>query len=110
MSILYCRRMKNKYSDWAVFRHVPELRTYVLLMWGAKLLGWSTLVIMSPLFLVGMLAIGIVMVMDYVGRMALWAPHKVTAWLYKFQQDQIRNAHDEVSIDEIHERIGTDDK
>jgi len=96
----------NLYRDFCTYRHCPEIRANIRLVWTAKMLGWASLILLSPFLLIGIVAIGIVNVVDFIGKHALWLPHKATAWLFHFQQNQIKNAHDILDIDEINVRLG----
>lgn len=78
-------------------------------MYAAKLTGLLTLVVFSPLILLGLLSIAVVHVFDFLGQIALWVPHKITDWLEEFQRNQINSAHAKIQLEEIQHRVGKSD-
>jgi len=89
-----------------IFRKCPELRREVLLVELSKASSFLTMVIFSPLILIGLIAIGVVHVFDYIGQAALWPAHYITNWLHEFQRETVRTAHSKLTIEEIQERTG----
>ena len=75
-------------------------------MYAAKLTGFLTLVVFSPLILVGLLSIAVVHAFDFIGQIALWPAHKITDWLHDYQRNQIRTAHSKLDIETIQKRTG----
>lgn len=72
----------------------------------AKVAGLLTLLVFSPLILLGIISIGVVHAFDYIGQIVLWPAHKMTDWLQEYQRDQIRAAHAIMPIDDIQARVG----
>jgi len=97
------KRIKH---DIQIFHYCPEIRGFLFRMWIAKLTSYLSLAILSPFMLIGLIAIGIVSIMDRIGQLALFPAHKATQWLFRYQQNQIRGSHDVMSVEEIQARIG----
>ena len=95
-------------KDLQVYRKCPEIRSNVRQIYMAKLGSLFTLVIMSPLLLLGLVSIAIVHVFDFVGQIALWPLHKTTDWLQEFQRNTIRDGHSKLPLEEIARRTGQD--
>jgi hypothetical protein len=89
-----------------IFRKCPELRREVMLIELSKASSVLTMVIFLPLLLVGLVAITVVHVFDYVGQAALWPAHYITNWLHELQRDTIRTAHSKLTVEEILARTG----
>ncbi|GEM_PF-3890975 len=100
--------IKNLIRDFNVYRLCPEVRSHVRQMYAAKLVSYSSMVVLSPLILIGLLSVGLVHVIDYIGQFSLWPAHKVTTWLHNYQQRQIKSAHSVLSLEEVQKRIGTE--
>lgn len=98
--------MFNLPRDFKTYHKCPEIRAHVRQMYAAKLAGIITVVIFSPLLVVGLAAIGIVHLFDYIGQFSLWPAHKITGWLHEYQRSQITSAHAILSIEEIQTRTG----
>lgn len=79
-------------------------------MYGAKLTGILTVLILLPLTLFGLVCILVVHALDFVGQIFLWPGHKITQWLHHFQQEQIREAHAIIPVEEIQKRRGDKDE
>ena len=98
--------MSSTLENIQIFRKCPELRREVALVELSKASSILTMLIFSPLILVGLLSIAIVHLFDYVGQFALWPAHHITNWLHEFQRETIRTAHSKLTIEEIKERTG----
>jgi hypothetical protein len=75
----------------------------------AKAAGLLTLLVFSPLIILGIISIGVVHAFDYIGQAVLWPAHKITDWLQEYQRDQIRSGHAVLPLEEIQARVGIKD-
>lgn len=98
--------MSSTFENIRIFRKCPELRREVALVEFSKVSSVLTMVIFSPLIVLGLIAIGIVHLFDYIGQWALWPAHYITNWLHEFQRETVRTAHSKLTIEEIQERTG----
>jgi len=96
--------MSNSLKNFKIFRKCPEIRREVILVELSKASSILTMVIFSPFILVGLIAVGLVHVFDYVGQAALWPAHYITDWLHNLQRETIRTAHSKLTIEEIQKR------
>lgn len=87
-----------------IYRKCPELRREVVLIELSKVSSFLTMVILSPLIIIGLIAIALVHLFDYAGQFALWIPHYIINWLHDLQRNTIRTAHSKLTIEEIRER------
>jgi len=98
--------LKRIKTDLTVWLRCPEIRSNMQMMWAAKITSFLTLLLFSPMILLGLVCVLIVHGLDFVGQLLLWPGHKITKWLHDFQQTQIREAHDVIPLETIQERCG----
>jgi len=92
--------------DFKAYLHFPSIRKNIRRVYAAKLFGLLTLVVFSPLILIGLVSIVLVFVLDYLGQWTLHIPHTITEWLREYQNSQISASRSIVSVEEIQNVIG----
>lgn len=97
-------------QDLKTFRHCPEIRAHIFKMYVAKLCSVLTLVLLSPLLILGGIFVGLNTAITWVGQKLFTPFNFLIEWLTSYQQEQVKLAHSVLSIDEIQKRLGTNDE
>lgn len=95
-------------QDIKIYSRIPEIRGNVRQVYVAKLVGVLTLLVFMPFILLGVAAIVLVHIFDFIGQLALYPTKIISSWLHEYQRKMVNSAHSKVALKEIYERIGVD--
>ena len=89
-----------------IYMRCPEIRQHMRRLYIAKVMVWTTVVVLFPLLLVSAISAVVVYVFDNIGRWTVLPAHTMVEWLHNFQREQIRISHSKLDVTSIQQRIG----
>lgn len=90
-----------------IYWHCPEIRQEMRNQLLSKLVLWMSVLILSPLIVLGILSELLLYFFEKAGSIILWLPWEVVNYLNGYAIEQTRVAHAKLPSMQIQERIGT---